>query len=153
VSRHNRDVSVRYFRVNTPSVVHERFDEDVVAIHLEIGNYHSTSGTGADVFLLLADGASAEELTGALAAKYAATPDEIAKSLSPFLEELENAQLIVPTEAPTERTPLQIEGNQHRVPFAPPSLEVFKDLEGLLLLDPIHEVGEEGWPPPSPPRA
>ena len=30
--------------------------------------------------------------------------------------------------------------------FAPPAFEKFTDMEELLLLDPIHEVGDTGWP-------
>jgi hypothetical protein len=33
------------------------------------------------------------------------------------------------------------------VPFEPPILERFDDMQELLLLDPVHEVSdEEGWP-------
>ncbi len=31
-------------------------------------------------------------------------------------------------------------------PFRAPSLEKYTDMEALLLLDPIHEVGQTGWP-------
>jgi hypothetical protein len=38
----------------------------------------------------------------------------------------------------------------HEVPAAAtwsaPTLEVFTDMQDLLLFDPIHEVGPEGWP-------
>jgi len=138
------------FRVNQPSVIHERFGEELIAIHLGTGSYHSMSGAGTDAFLLLVEGATTEELAGALADKYAATPQEIAKGLESFLKELEKEQLIVQADTPAERAPLRIEGNQHGLPFMTPALQAFNDLEGLLLLDPIHEVGEEGWPPSSP---
>jgi hypothetical protein len=32
------------------------------------------------------------------------------------------------------------------MPFVPPSVAAYHELQGLFLLDPIHEVGEEGWP-------
>jgi hypothetical protein len=32
------------------------------------------------------------------------------------------------------------------------SLRTFTDLQELLLLDPIHDVDEVGWPAPLPPR-
>jgi hypothetical protein len=36
--------------------------------------------------------------------------------------------------------------------FTQPVLEVYTDMQDLLLLDPIHEVDEEaGWPSPKPP--
>jgi len=30
--------------------------------------------------------------------------------------------------------------------FSPPTFERFDDLQGLLLVDPIHDVSEAGWP-------
>ncbi len=33
-----------------------------------------------------------------------------------------------------------------KTPYSAPLFERFDDMQELLLLDPIHEVGEEGWP-------
>ena len=35
------------------------------------------------------------------------------------------------------------------LPFSAPTLEAYRDLQSLFLLDPVHEVGEEGWPSPA----
>jgi len=141
------------FRINSPSVIYERFDDELVAIHLDKGTYHSMAGSATDAFVLLSEEATAVELADALATRYAATPGEIVTALAPFLEQLQNEQLIVPVETRKPRGPLQAAGNESGLPFAAPSLQAFRDLEGLLLLDPVHEVGEEGWPPPSEPAA
>ena len=136
-------------RINTPSVVYERFDNELVAIHMGTGVYHSMAGVATDAFVLLSEGATADELAEALAARYAATSNEILAALGPFLEQLQKEQLIAPVETRKSRGPLRIPGNETGLPFVAPTLEAFKDLEGLLLLDPIHEVDDEGWPPPS----
>lgn len=137
------------FRINTPSVVYERFDNELVAIHMGTGVYHSMAGVATDAFVLLAEEATAAELSEALATRYAATSAEILAALAPFLEQLNQEQLIAPVQTPKPRSPLRIPGNECGLPFVAPTLEAFKDLEGLLLLDPIHEVDDEGWPPPS----
>jgi hypothetical protein len=31
-------------------------------------------------------------------------------------------------------------------PYTPPVLERYSDMQALLVLDPIHEVDEQGWP-------
>jgi hypothetical protein len=134
------------FRVNTPTVVYERFDDELVAINMSTGVYHSMMGAATDAFVLLAEEATAQELADALASKYAAQPAEIRGALDPFLQDLEKEQLIAPVETRKERGPLAVEGDQTGAPFVAPSLQTFNDLEGLLLLDPIHEVGDEGWP-------
>jgi hypothetical protein len=141
------------FRVNTPSVIFERFDEEVVAINMDKGTYHSMAGPAADAFVLLSEEATAGELAGVLSNKYAAAPEQIETALAPFLEQLRNEQLIVPVETRKPRDPLRIAGNESGLPFAAPSLQAFRDLEGLLLLDPVHEVDDEGWPPPAEPKS
>lgn len=141
------------FRVNAPAVIFERFDEELVAINMDKGTYHSMAGPAADAFLLLSEEGTVGELAGALANKYAATPEQIATTLAPFLDQLREEQLIVSVETRKPRDPLRIAGNESGVPFAAPSLQAFRDLEGLLLLDPVHEVGDEGWPPPAEPAA
>jgi len=141
------------FRINAPAVIFERFDEEVVAINMDKGTYHSMAGSAADAFMLLSEEATAGELAGVLSNKYAATPEEIEAALAPFLEQLRNEQLIVPVEIRKPRDPLRIAGNESGLPFAAPSLQAFRDLEGLLLLDPVHEVDDEGWPPPAEPKS
>jgi len=32
--------------------------------------------------------------------------------------------------------------------FQPPTLNKYTDMRDMLLLDPIHDVGESGWPVP-----
>ena len=34
----------------------------------------------------------------------------------------------------------------NKIPFEEPKLEKYSDMEDLLLLDPIHDVEDEGWP-------
>ena len=69
------------------------------------------------------------------------------------MEQHRNEQLIVSVETRKPRDPLRIAGNESGLPFAAPSLQAFRDLEGLLLLDPVPEVGDEGWPRTSAPES
>ena len=101
------------FRVDTPAVIYEQFDMELVAIHLDTGSYHSLVGAAADAFLLLAEEATAEELAEALQMKYEGKPEEIAATLGPFLSALEAEKLIARVEVRTTRGPLQL---QLRVP-------------------------------------
>jgi hypothetical protein len=149
----NNRMSQPCFRVNAPSVIFERFDDELVAIHMDKGTYHSMGGSAADAFLLLADEATPGELADALSNRYAGTPEQISAALAPFLEQLQSEQLIVPVETRKQRDPLRIAGDESGLPFGTPNLQAFRDLEGLLLLDPVHEVGDEGWPPPAEPQA
>lgn len=141
-------MSTTCYKINTPAVIHEMFDGELVAIHLDTGAYHSLLGAGADVFLLLGHEATLDELAVALEAKYDAPVELIAAGLAPLLESLEKEQLIVKVDQRTPRAPLTLPAVEVRIPLVPPTLEAYHDLQSLFLLDPVHEVGEQGWPQP-----
>lgn len=134
------------YRVDSPTVIFEQFDGELVAIHLETGAYHSLFGSSADAFLLLTQEASTSEIAEILAKKYDASAETIHGALLPFLEALKVEKLITEVETPVARGPLKLEIPETRLPFTPPSLQAYHDLQALFLLDPVHEVGEQGWP-------
>jgi hypothetical protein len=138
------------FRVNAPSVIFEKFDDELVAINLDTGVYHSLAGAAADAFELLTQEATQEEVSAALAGKYAANSKAIHSALTPFFEQLRKEGLIHEVATRKERDPLQLAGTSSGVAFLPPTLEAYRDLQSLFLLDPVHDVGEEGWPEPKP---
>jgi hypothetical protein len=137
------------FRVNAPSVIYEKFDDELVAINLDTGVYHSLAGAAADAFELFTQEAAQEEVSAALATKYAAGPDVIHTALTPFLEQLRKEGLIQQVDIRKERGPLQLAGGPG-APFSPPTLEAYRDLQSLFLLDPVHDVNEDGWPDAKP---
>jgi len=51
------------FRVDSPSVIYEKFDDELVAINLDTGVYHSLTGAAADAFELLTQEATQEEVS------------------------------------------------------------------------------------------
>jgi hypothetical protein len=46
------------------------------------------------------------------------------------------------------RDPLVLPVTGPKLPFAAPALDAYHDLQSLFLLDPVHEVGDRGWPQP-----
>lgn len=138
------------FRINAPAVIHERFDDELVAINLDTGVYHSLAGAAADAFQLLAEEATQAEVAETLATKYAASPEAIQAALTPFFEQLKKENLICQVDVRTPRGPLQLAGAGSAIPLVAPTLEAYRDLQSLFLLDPVHEVGEEGWPSTAP---
>ena len=67
--------------------------------------------------------------------------------------EAEDLILVLPeTAAPNaaHETLAATEPIDSRLPFVNPTLTKFTDMQDLLLLDPIHEVDEMGWPHPKP---
>ena len=109
-----------------------------------------SAGAAADAFELLTQEATQEEVSATLATRYSAGPDAIHTALTPFFEQLRKEGLIHQVEIRKDRDPLRLDGARSDVAFSPPTLEAYRDLQSLFLLDPVHDVGEDGWPEPKP---
>jgi hypothetical protein len=134
------------YAVAGPNVLHEMIDGEVVAIQLELGNYYSLTGSAAAAWALLVAGHSHEDTSRLLREHYDA-PDGLDPALSAFIAETVSEQLLAPN--PAVEAPEAIEFPDG--PYTTPALEKFDDMADLLLLDPIHEVDETGWPAVRPP--
>jgi len=140
------------FRINAPAIAHQTIDGEVVLINMETGAYYSLQKTGAAVWQLLEAGADAQTVTAQFVQRYQAEPGQIAAAVDQLLAELQQEAIIVSDPAPANDAALPpAPGNAAREPFEPPVLQKFTDMQDLLLLDPIHEVAETGWPHPKEP--
>jgi len=133
-----------FLQINTPNVVHEAIEGEVVIVNLEKGLYFSIDGVGAALWTRVAAGHSIDELRGWFGDTFAAA-DNAAADIETFLEQLRSNDLVTDSDSAPET-----DGTEPSAPpdsYAPPALEVYSDMEELLLLDPIHEVSDEaGWP-------
>lgn len=143
------------YRINSPSVIGEVLDGEAIIVNLDSGAYYSLDGAGAVVWAAAQSGAPLAELIGLTAAQYHGTVAEIASGIVALVEELVAEGLLVTNSATgedvvdaTTAAPAALNGD--RPPFVKPVLQKYTDMADLLLLDPIHEVDEQGWPHPAP---
>jgi hypothetical protein len=138
------------YRVNSPRVMHETIDDEVIVVDLSTGSYFSLRAAGAAVWHALDGGLSEEEISDALIARYDGAPEEIATAVAGLLRELTDEGLIVSAngteEARAMAVSLAAQESEPRERFQPPVLEKHTDMQDLILLDPVHEVGAQGWP-------
>ena len=149
--------SVINFKVNTPNVIFEIYDSEIVLINLDNGNYYSIAETAAEIFDFIQQGRSKDEIINKIINKYEGDIAEIVSSIDTFLEDLLKDDLIIQEEKNIGNVPFQNEetttwdSEQEKSPFKSPVLSRYTDMQDLLLLDPIHEVDETGWPNPKQP--
>ena len=129
----------------SPWVTHERLDNEVIAINLETGAYYALDGVAADCWALVAAGSSIDDAIGVLGQRYDVDPDRARADVDGFVAELQRERLVVESHdgVVTELSLPPVTVPQH---YAAPAVQKYDDLEDLLLLDPIHEVDEAGWP-------
>ena len=140
------------FRVNTPMVTHETIDGEAVIINLDSGNYYSLVDVGSFIWSLIEQGASAGEVQNLVSQSYEGNASEIDRGVEDLLVQLQQESLIVPVAEAGAFDPTELaSSNGHEKPsFNPPLLNKYSDMQELLLLDPIHDVDEAGWPKPNP---
>jgi len=143
------------YKICTPRVAHQTIDGETVIIDFDTGAYFSTARIGAALWDQLAGGATVEDLIAAATLRYNGAHDLIAGSIRDFVRLLERETLIAPAAeaAPSPGVeaspPVPAPGAETPV-FEPPTLHKYTDMADLLLLDPIHDVDESGWPSKKP---
>jgi hypothetical protein len=150
--------SAAYFRVTGPKIVHEVFDDEVLIVNLNTGSYYSVGSIAAEIWTRI-DGETVNEIVDDLTGRYGTGEHEVAPSVMRYLDELQREGLIVPTEALRQQTAEQPGAPPHaragQGQFQAPALRKFDDMKELLLLDPIHDFDDAGWPmakPAEPPK-
>ncbi|MBI4773742.1 MAG: PqqD family protein [Deltaproteobacteria bacterium] len=140
------------FSINTHKIVHEVIDDEVVIVNFDNGNYYSLNGVGADIWRLIEKNAALMEIVEELKGRYEGDPVKIAEEVTQLMAELKREELIVlNTDENRERDKDKNRGpavgrKNNKLPFKRPVLEKYTDMSDMLLLDPIHEVDETGWP-------
>ena len=136
------------FRVNSPNVAWEDFEDEIIMVNLESGQYFSTRDAGAEMWRRLEKGAPLSAVEQAIIAVYDVDAAVAAEALASFVAALQEQGLLVPKDdADTAPWPPESHAAARRA-FAPPLLDTYSDMQDLLLLDPIHEVDDSGWPNP-----
>jgi len=131
------------FRPRLTGIVHDVIEGQVLIIRSDSGAYYSLEGTGTVVWEGILRGQSIDAITAAAQGRYPDI-DEVEADIRQLVDELlrehiveEGVVNVAVTDAPTTQWPIT---------WTAPSLAVFNDMKDLLLFDPIHEVGPEGWP-------
>jgi len=130
--------------VNTPIVVSETRDGESIIMHHGTGAFFDSSGSGSFIWQLIERGTTLDAVANALAARYDIDFATGLESARRFVETLAAHDLVrfdgeLPPPAAVD---IAVAGG----PMPPAELGVHTDLADMLLLDPIHEVDQAGWP-------
>src|SRR5688572_21978027 len=135
-----------HFRLNSPAVVAETLDGEATIVDLKNGTYYALNHSGSFIWDLLVGGASPETITAALAGHYELDTDEAGRAVAALVQELTERGLVVPGGDEPQAPHLNGQATPGAEAYTAPALSVFTDMQELLLLDPVHEVDEAGWP-------
>jgi len=131
-----------FIRHNAPDVIHESFDNESVIVNLRVGVYFSLNEAGLPLWEMIGNGITETALCELWREKQGGTESDAQAVVRAFLCELQQEQLVIvdsvesltPPEGPLPES------------LPRPALQKFTDLQDLLMLDPVHDVDERGWP-------
>ena len=130
------------YRIASTDVSAEAFDQEVLAINLKSGHYHSLREAAVPLWSLLTNGHSIESAATALSNATGTPLDKVLADARPFVDSLLSHGLLVAFESSDPPSAPSLPS----VPYTSPVLEHYSDMQELLLIDPVHEVDVSGWP-------
>jgi hypothetical protein len=165
----------RVFCVRPDDVLHDTIEGETVVIDLRSGTYFRFDGATAYAWAILVGRVTEDELVDRLEAAYAGPREAIAEQVHEFLlalyrdgiirrEERSDVALAaaglavdMPGAARDAFGGLAVDRFDHlramagagpatKLPFDGMTLNRFEDLDELLMIDPVPEVGDAGWP-------
>jgi hypothetical protein len=133
-----------------PWMTHERLDDQVMMINLETGAYFALERPAADCWTALTAGAGVDGIVDEVVSRFDVPRPQAEADVEAFLASLLDEGIVRwSADHPAEELPAPEASTAPpgvRLAYRPPQIEKHDDLEELLLLDPIHDVGPEGWP-------
>ena len=136
------------FEVNSPTVIGEAIDGEVMVINLVSGIYYNLTGTAAAAWPMLSAGIPLDAIAEAVSHAGGVDAALVTRDLAGFVAGLVAEDI------------LRVNGSES-APAVPPAMTAaiytgfainrYDDLRALLVIDPVHEVGDFGWPPPAEP--
>jgi len=127
------------------NVIFQTVSNETVIINLENGRYYSLNPTASVIWEELVKQATTQEIARLFPSPE--NPDsatEIA-AIDQFVDALITEDLLTPAPSDARNSSSSVP-SLNRVRFDPPMMEKFTDMEELIPLDPIHQVGTLGWP-------
>lgn len=130
-----------HYQLNSPPCIAELVDGEYVVINLDSGKYYNIVGLGAQVFQYLTLGVPVSALHLAMS-----EDNSVLSQLDQFISQaVDEGMLKAAVIADTLELPKPVLDKALGIETL--TINVYTDMQELLVLDPIHEVDEaQGWP-------
>lgn len=128
--------------VNTARFPHETIGDETILIDAETGHVLLLTGCASVLWSHLVVGTTSASLANDVETHFGS---EAAAATRRFLHDLRAAEIIIPATDATQLAAVSPPWPRH---FTVPLLERYDDIAKIIAMDPIHDVGPEGWPQP-----
>ncbi len=137
--------------IDDAAVVSDIIGGEAVMLHRGSGDYFSADGIGCLIWQWIGEGHSRRTILKAVGDRCATEAAQIEPAVDAFLSDLVAHQLVRESDKDIDSRSDALSASQllPKAEFVPPVLHVYSDIRSLVLLDPIHEVAQTGWPVPA----
>jgi hypothetical protein len=129
-----------------PDVLWEVFEDEVVVINLDNGCYYALDATGGFIFDLLVNGVPTGAVVDRVHEAYEGARGVVDSEVRRFADRLLDAGLLRARNGDPGSVDTGVEPPATKATFQPPQMRAYTDMQDLLMIDPIHDVDETGWP-------
>ncbi len=143
-------MQMEVYRIIKPKIVYEVLNTEVIAIDFDTGTYYALLHVAKQVWLLLEQQIPLDQMGQIVSDYYKQSPSAVLLDLKPFITELIEKGLVESVDETSHLQGSVPSLDSHGWGYEPPKLVSYMDIQDLLLLDPIHEVVETGWPNTAP---
>jgi hypothetical protein len=143
-----------YFTIHAPYIVHETIEGETIVMNLKNGYYYSFGGVGPAIWEMILNKADLAQIQKTLQQSFGSDIENLEVVVESFINDLKSNEIIIETEKPDKTlSDKEIESISGSLAFAEaerkaPVFQRYTDMQDVLLLDPIHDVDEKGWPEP-----
>ena len=132
--------------INFKEVSSESFENEAVVVNFMTGKYFGMTGSGPVIWEAFETPASQEDVITLLEQNYPGISKDQVNEVICFIHDLLQEKLLVTAESGCNGTPVKLQPDDAG-DFLSPKLEIYDDLQELIILDPIHDADpERGWP-------
>jgi hypothetical protein len=137
---------VVHYLVDERRIAHQTVDGEVIAIDFVNGAYFSMRATAGEIWQMLASNVALDAVIALYQENSPLPAETLVTEIQAFVSELLAANLLRLNDAPGTVQPVLPAIVAQRKPYTPPQLEKFEDMADLIMLDPVHDVSDAGWP-------
>lgn len=134
-----------FYMINRPEVICEELDGETVVINLESGCYYSLDLSASYIWQALDNGMSTSDICEKICEDTGIKKETLESDVSGLLSYMLNEDLIKPCLESDLPGPIKVM-NKYDLVYSYPVIEKHADIKEMLILDPIHEVEDVGWP-------
>jgi hypothetical protein len=136
------------YRANTPQLVDETVDGEALIMDMVTGTYYSCAGPSATAWNGLKDGWEVDDVAATISSTYEVPETKARRDVRRFADELLQEGMLVERDGQAPPVGETVLGLRRAADegYGGLSIEKHTDLADLLLLDPVHDVTEAGWP-------